>query len=65
MTFSKTYQQVNLINENDKKILEVHEGNQQFKEMVKLAKESSIERQPLYYEEVDHHIEEVGIMAIK
>lgn len=21
--------------------------------------------QPLYYEEVDHHIEEVGIMAVK
>jgi hypothetical protein len=29
------------------------------------SKEVSIERQPLYYEEVDHQIEEVGIMAIK
>jgi hypothetical protein len=61
LELTPAYRSLDLINEKGKPVFSQEQGERQLKELA----EGDAVMQPLYYEEVDHHIEEVGIMAIK
>ena len=67
--FDPAYQRVDLIDEEDRQVMAAEKGKREFKEFMDKRDNQeevvSIEQQPLYEQEVDHNIEEVGIMAVR